>query len=83
MLLDDAAPDDRQLHRSLVSQTVAAGEGLLLECEDTTSLGPLGLTPQSIEAKLDFLRITFDQWHTELKPARQEAILREVFGGDT
>jgi hypothetical protein len=83
MLLGDAAPEDRQLHRSMLSQTIAAGEGLLLECADATSLGPLGLTPHSIEAKLESLRISFDQWHTELKPARQEAILREVFGGET
>jgi hypothetical protein len=45
----------------------------LLECADATSLGPLGLAPQSIQAKLESLRITFDQWHTELKPAQQEA----------
>ncbi|MBI3848819.1 MAG: hypothetical protein HY298_00805 [Verrucomicrobia bacterium] len=75
-------PDDLQLHRSLLSQAIAGGEGLLLECADAALLSPLGLKPQSLEAKLESLRITFDQWHTEMKPARQEAILREVFGGE-
>lgn len=31
--------------------------------------------------KVESLRITFAQWHTELKPERQAAILKETFGG--
>ena len=75
-------PDDVQLHRSLLSQAIAGGEGLLLECTDPSSLRPLGIEPASLTAKLESLRITFEQWHTEVNPARQEAILREVFGGE-
>ena len=31
--------------------------------------------------KVESLRITFAQWHTEMKPERQAAILQEAFGG--
>ena len=54
---------------------------LLLECGEPHSLDPLGITAESIAARIDSLRITYEQWHTEMKPERQEAILREVFGG--
>ena len=51
-------------------------------CDDSTeSLQPLRLTPAALRAKLESLRITFEQWHTELNPQRQAAVLREVFGG--
>lgn len=83
LLVPAPAPDELQLHRSLLSQAIAGGEGLLLECADAASLGSLNLTPSALEARLESLRITFEQWHTEMKPARQEAILREVFGGET
>ena len=56
---------------------------MLLECSDPHALEPLGMTPNSIDAKVDSLRITFEQWHTEIKPEQQEAVLREVFGGET
>jgi len=39
------------------------------------------LSPEALAAKVDSLRITFAQWHRELKPERQAAILREAFGG--
>jgi hypothetical protein len=42
---------------------------------------PLRLTPAALAAKVESLRITFAQWHTELKPERQAAILKEAFGG--
>ena len=45
------------------------------------ALRPLKLTPQSLHAKLESLRITYEQWHTELNPQRQAAVLNEVFGG--
>ncbi len=32
-------------------------------------------------AKVESLRVTFTQWHTELKPERQAAILKEAFRG--
>jgi hypothetical protein len=38
----------------------------LLQGADATSLNPLGLAPQTIEAKLETLPITIDQWHTDL-----------------
>lgn len=74
-------PEDVQLHRSLLSQAIASGEGLLLEGTEEVAPGEPSLDARTIRAKLESLRITFDQWHTELKPERQEAILREVFGG--
>jgi hypothetical protein len=45
-------------------------------------LTPLGITAEAIEAKIESLRITFEQWHTEINLEQQEAILREVFGGE-
>ena len=74
--------DDLPLHRTLLSVAIGTGEGLLLEWDDSRRLEPLQITQQAIEAKIESLRITFDQWHTEMKPERQEAILREVFGGE-
>jgi hypothetical protein len=59
----------------------ASGEGLLLEGADTEMLRPLGITPDALQAKIESLRITFEQWHTELNSERQGAALREVFGG--
>ena len=50
-------------------------------CDDASeSLQPLQLTPAALRAKIESFRITFEQWHTELNPQRQAAVLREVFG---
>ena len=84
MLLAAPQPDadDQRLHRALLSTAIASGEGLLLECEDVAALKPLRLSPESIQARLESLRITFEQWHTELKAGRQAAILKEAFGAE-
>lgn len=73
--------EDKQLHAALLSTAIASGESLLLECADAEALRPLKLTPEAMQAKLESLRITFEQWHTEVNPQRQAAVLREVFGG--
>ena len=80
LLSANAGPEDQQLHRALLSQAISGGEGLLLECGDPHALNSLSMTPESIDAKIESLRITFEQWHTEIKPERQAAILKEVFG---
>ena len=82
LLTSQPAADDLDIHCALLSTAIASGERLLLDCQDPSSLAPLDLSPDALRAKLESLRITFDQWHTELKPERQEAILREVFGGE-
>ena len=81
LLAEAQRPEELRLHRALLSLAMAAGEALLLEPLEAKELAPLGMTAESIQAKLDSLRITFEQWHTEANPQRQEAILREVFGG--
>lgn len=81
LLTPQPAEEDAQLHRALLSTAIASGEGLLIECSDTENLEPLRLTPQALAAKLESIRITFAQWHTELKPERQTAVLREAFRG--
>jgi hypothetical protein len=74
--------EDTQLHRILLSTAVASGEGLLLECENNIeALKPLQLTLEALAAKVESLRITFSQWHTEMKPERQAAVLKEAFRG--
>ena len=41
------------------------------------------ITPATLpESVKERWRITFAQWHTELKPERQAAILKEAFGGE-
>lgn len=82
LLANPPDADDQQLHRALLSTALASGEGLLLECGDAKELKALRLTPEALAAKVESLRITFAQWHTEMKPARQAAILREAFGGN-
>ncbi len=72
---------DRKLHRALLSTALASGEGLLLQCDNAEELKPLRLTPEALAAKVESLRITFAQWHTEMRPERQAAILREAFVG--
>jgi hypothetical protein len=72
--------DDSRLHRALLSTALASGEALLLECHDPEALKPLRLTPQALAAKLESLRITFAQWHTDMKPERRDAVLKEAFG---
>jgi hypothetical protein len=82
LLLGDPPPaDEKQLHGALLSTAIASGERLLLEDHDANSLGPLNLTPDALRAKLESLRITYEQWHTEINPERQAAVLKEVFGG--
>ncbi|MCX6929788.1 MAG: hypothetical protein NT154_42225 [Verrucomicrobia bacterium] len=81
LLAPEPDPDDQTLHRALLSTALASGEGLLLETNDSAALKPLRLTPESLAAKLESLRVTFAQWHTEMKPERQAAILQEAFGG--
>lgn len=73
--------EDKQLHAALLSSAIASGEGLLLEVADAETLRPLKLTPDALRAKLESLRITYEQWHTEVNPQRQAAVLNEVFGG--
>jgi hypothetical protein len=34
-----------------------------------------------LQAEVEFRRITYEPWHTELNPQRQAAVLNEVFGG--
>ncbi len=84
MLLEEVPnPADQQVHRALLSSAIASGEGLLLDADASgDSLQPLHLTPAAIYAKLESLRITFEQWHTDINPQRQAAVLREVFGGE-
>jgi hypothetical protein len=81
LLVENAPNEDRQVHGALLSSAISSGERLLLEAEDAEALRPLRLTPESLQAKLESLRITYEQWHTELKPERQSFILKEVFGG--
>ncbi|HXP62917.1 MAG TPA: hypothetical protein VN829_20620, partial [Dongiaceae bacterium] len=71
----------QRLHRVLLSTAIASGEGLLIEPGDVESLKAMRLSPEALAAKVDSLRITFAQWHTEMKPERQAAILKEAFGG--
>jgi hypothetical protein len=82
LLAPETDEDDRRLHRALLATALASGETLLLEADDLEALKPLRLTPHALAAKLESLRITFAQWHTELKPERQQAILKEAFGGE-
>lgn len=81
LLADPANADDRRLHRVLLSTAIASGEGLLIEQGDAEGLKAVRLSPEALAAKVNSLRITFAQWHTELKPERQAAILQEAFGG--
>jgi len=81
LLAPTPSAEDKQLHAALLSSAIASGEGLQLECADAETLCPLGITPDALRAKIESLRITFEQWHTELNPQRQAAVLREVFGG--
>jgi hypothetical protein len=82
LLTPQPLAEDLLLYRALLSVAIGAGEGLLLECTDPRPLEPLGITPDCIDAKIESLRITFDQWHTESKPEHREAVLKEVFGGE-
>ena len=81
LLAERPSAEDKQLHSALLSTAIASGERLLLEGGDAKTLEPLKLTPQALHAKLESLRITYEQWHTELNPQRQAAVLNEVFGG--
>jgi hypothetical protein len=81
MLLASAPSEgDMPIHRALLSTAMASGEGLLLEVEDSDALRAADITVAGLRARLESLRITFEQWHTELHPARQAAILEEAFG---
>jgi hypothetical protein len=82
LLAETANAEDKQLHRALLSSAIASGEALLLDSDASAeSLQPLRVTRAALHAKLESLRITFEQWHTELNPQRQAAALQEVFGG--
>ncbi|MBI2924484.1 MAG: hypothetical protein HYY24_02135 [Verrucomicrobia bacterium] len=80
LLAAHTSDEDKQLHRALLSTAIAGAEALVLECESPEALLPLRLTPAAIHARLESLRITFEQWHTELNPERQGSVLKEVFG---
>src|SRR5260221_1063479 len=81
LLSAQPGPEDLQLHRALLSQAISGGEGLLLECCDPRALDSLAMTPAAIHAEIESLRITFEQWHTDLKLERQAEVLKEDFGG--
>ncbi len=80
LLAGPSADDDSQLHSALLSTAMASGEGLLIEADDSEALRSLGFTTDALRAKVESLRITFEQWHTEMHPERQAAILEETFG---
>jgi hypothetical protein len=80
LLAEPPSADDQQLHAALLATAIASGERLLLEGENAEALRPLNITPDAIHAKLESLRITHEQWHTEINPERQVTILKEVFG---
>jgi hypothetical protein len=80
LLAAPSGADDKPLHRALLSSVIASGEGLLLEVEDSPELRALGFSRETIRAKVESLRITFEQWHTELRRDRQAAILAKAFG---
>lgn len=82
LLAEPPADDEAPLHRALLGSAIASGEGLLLEADDSPSLRALGFTRESLRAKVESLRITLEQWHTDLHPARQTAILAEAFGAE-
>jgi hypothetical protein len=82
LLATEASPGDQQLHRALLSTAIGSGESLLLEDINADTLIPLRLSTDSIAAKLESLRVTLAQWHSEMKLDRQTAILKEVFGGE-
>jgi hypothetical protein len=82
LLAEPLADDEAPLHRALLSSAIASGEGLLLEADDSPSLRALGFTREGLRAKVESLRITLEQWHTDLHPARQAAILAEAFGAE-
>jgi len=82
LLAASPSAEEQQLHSALLSGAIASGEGLLLECADAEALRPLKITPETMRAKIESLRITYEQWHTEINPQRQAAVLREVFGGE-
>ncbi len=81
LLAEKPSPEDKQLHAALLSSAIGSGEVLLLDSGDAEALRPVKLTPEALQAKLESLRITYEQWHTELNPQRQAAVLNEVFGG--
>jgi hypothetical protein len=81
LLAPKPSAQDKQLHAALLSSAIASGETLLLESADAEAFRPLGITPEALRAKVESLRITFEQWHTEVNPQRQAAVLQEVFGG--
>ena len=81
LLAEKPSVEDKKLHAALLSSAIAGGEGLILDCTEPEALAPLHLTPEALQAKLESLRITYEQWRTELNPQRQAAVLREVFGG--
>ena len=80
LLAGPSGDDDKQLHSALLSTAIASGESLLLEAEDSDTLRATGMTVSALRAKVESLRITFEQWHAELNPERQAAILVEAFG---
>jgi hypothetical protein len=80
LLSEKPSPEDHQLHRALLSTAIASGDRLLLEVPDDNALRPINITGDALRAKLESLRITHEQWHTELNPDRQETVLKEVFG---
>jgi hypothetical protein len=82
LLAEPRDDDDKPLHRALLSSVIASGEGLLLEADDSPALRSLGYTREAIWAKVESLRITFEQWHAELHADRQAAILAEAFGAE-
>lgn len=82
LLARNPSTEDRLLHKALLSVAIGAGESLLLECGDSRSLKPLGINADGIEGKIESLRITFEQWHTEINSERQQAVLKEVFGAE-
>src|SRR6266446_1377458 len=66
LLATPPADDDGQLHRALLLMAIASGEGLLIEADDSEALRSLGFTTDALRAKVESLRIAFEQWHTEL-----------------
>jgi len=83
MILRDSAPTERRLHRAFLAQIIAQGESLAVRSL-LRGLPPndKGITKDAIEAELESLLLTQDQWYSEMTEARKQQLFEEVFGDE-
>ena len=80
MFLQEPAPEDLAVHKTLLQRLIADGDHLLSLIQQMGLPENIeGIKSQDVVATIETLRDTYRGWHEPMPAERREQMLREVF----